>query len=72
VNTVFTLSIDVDEFGENGFVSLFAVAVVKLYVYGYTNGIRSSRKLEAETHPTVMQCPLSTHKIWKRSGAPHD
>lgn len=28
-------------------------ALVKLYVYGYTNGIRSSRKLEQETHRNV-------------------
>ena len=28
-------------------------ALVKLYVYGYTNGIRSSRKLEQETHRNI-------------------
>jgi transposase len=30
-----------------------AYAFVKLYVYGYLNGIRSSRKLEQETHRNV-------------------
>lgn len=28
-------------------------AFLKLYLYGYINGIRSSRKLEAETHRNV-------------------
>lgn len=28
-------------------------ALAKLYVYGYTNGIRSSRKLEQETHRNI-------------------
>lgn len=40
-------------------------ALVKLYVYGYSNGIRSSRKLEQETHRNI-------EAIWLMSGLTPD
>ena len=44
--------------------------LLKLYIYGYLNRVRSSRRLEAETHRNIEVIWLLRHLKRKRRSAP--